>query len=963
MDAVVKGICDSVRKLCLKLKPQNNPTSLILVIGKAYQGKSSLLRQSDLSLYSSEYTDIYYNRLGIIIEINEAQFVDNNIPFSYLIKKLNNCHRALKITGLIITIDINELLGESYLVIERLKEHARFINNFTRESNTRLFSAIIFTKVDSLAGFLEYFQNEHETDIKKQLGFSIFNNTQKNKLVESFKDQYDSFIEMLSQKIIHKIHPVRSNLKRGLIREFPLQLASLKNAIQLLIQNIALSKISLEAIYFTSAEQGGVSLDRVTRKIQNQFSLVVRDSFVQATNYQGFFISGAIRNIQLQTKYNYSFSPILYKAAIGTTLSITAAGFLWLINSHFNTVKLLNNVYQNLKISYSQNSHSEKLLFLAEAENSLDHIQKYAVPLKNVQILKNRLINDTQNNLKHFFLPQMLQELETVLINESKSPQELFYALKIYLMLGDSTKLSSQEVIHWFTQTWQKENRLDSDKIALINQSLLQPYQPQTLNYNLINNVRNYLCALPENYLYYSLLKQYFPQTEEQFEIPGLHLVKNTIPKHLTRGEFHNIIDILPQLSLQLKQDSWVLNRNISENITELLLKTYCQEYASFWKNILKKVKTYSFHTYSQGHQLLSLLSNNNSFIKLLNQIQTHTAPETERNIQFFNSEIAAKFTDINLISASQINELTVNLKELDKFLLTLSMINDDGESAFRVTKSRFQEENINTPLSILFKRSEQVIEPIAGIINQIATDTWAMLINESKNFINKKWNTTVYSQYSRSIATHYPFAKSAADLQINEFEQFFAPHGTFNNFVNYYIAPFLDMSQAKWRPKSLNNFVLPFREEILQEIIRANVITTMFFPGKSSKSKINFTLHKINLDPIIANLEIAIGSNAFFDDHETEGYTRFEWPERDVTIKLTVNDGNYYTLEEAGHWALFRLLEKSNVYNDPHDPSNLNVLFDVNGTIARYSLKTLNAINPFTPGILSDFRLKEVIV
>ncbi len=44
---------------------------------------------------------------------------------------------------------------------------------------------------------------------------------------------------MQGQRVINKMHPARSTIKRSLIREFPLQLASLRVPIQFLIQGIS----------------------------------------------------------------------------------------------------------------------------------------------------------------------------------------------------------------------------------------------------------------------------------------------------------------------------------------------------------------------------------------------------------------------------------------------------------------------------------------------------------------------------------------------------------------------------------------------------------------------------------------------------------------------------------------------------------------------------------------------------
>jgi len=50
------------------------------------------------------------------------------------------------------------------------------------------------------------------------------------------------------------------------------------------------------------------------------------------------------------------------------------------------------------------------------------------------------------------------------------------------------------------------------------------------------------------------------------------------------------------------------------------------------------------------------------------------------------------------------------------------------------------------------------------------------------------------------------------------------------------------------------------------------------------------------------------------------------------------------------------------NVLVDDQNSANLEILFEINGNSGRYLLKTQNQVNPFIPGVLSGFGLKENI-
>jgi len=195
------------------------------------------------------------------------------------------------------------------------------------------------------------------------------------------------------------------------------------------------------------------------------------------------------------------------------------------------------------------------------------------------------------------------------------------------------------------------------------------------------------------------------------------------------------------------------------------------------------------------------------------------------------------------------------------------------------------------------------------------------------------------------------------------DFNQFFSSKAVLNNFVDFYLKPFLNTSQSQWELKELNSYVLPVTPETINELIRANVITNMFFSEQNDKSKIEFSLQKISIDPIVASLKLTIGDEKLYDDQNTESFTRFNWPQSGAKLTLKSIEGESYELDEQGPWAFFKMLQKVNVLVDEHDSSNLQILFEVNGNSGRYLLKTQNQVNPFIPGILNGFVLKDTVV
>ena len=125
------------------------------------------MRQSHFQHYTVDAdrcADIYYNQNGVIVELGESWLNESKNLLQYTLKQLNHCHRALKISGIILCVDINDLLvAEPLQFAEHSKAHTQLLARFGQSLNYRIDTAIIFTRLDALAGFCEFFQNDHSS--------------------------------------------------------------------------------------------------------------------------------------------------------------------------------------------------------------------------------------------------------------------------------------------------------------------------------------------------------------------------------------------------------------------------------------------------------------------------------------------------------------------------------------------------------------------------------------------------------------------------------------------------------------------------------------------------------------------------------------------------------------------------------------------------------------------------------
>lgn len=977
MDQSLRALCDALKKIIVQLNPQHNAVSFILLTGKSNQGKTTLLRQSQyehMVIHSERVADIYYNPHSIILELGEAWLNQSKNILQYTLKQLNNCHRTVKIGGIILCVDVNELfMSEPIEYTTQSKKHAQFLQRFGQSLGYRVTAAIMFTKLDLLAGFCDFFQHDHAIELSKPLGFSLHEVAGPGKLADVYRLQFDHFIEVLGQQVVNKIHSARSSIKRTLIREFPLQLASLRSAIQSLIINISPQLFSLDAIYFTSAEQGGVSSDRLNKKIKHEYGLIIQDQFPQSTNYQAYFIEGALQALHMKIKRHAPLEPLSHRWMAAGLLSVVGISLLFITYQYFNSAQILDEASKELlsydALSGQKNQQTSAIFHLANASHRLDKIASNNTSLPIMQKLKTQIGLDTTQYLNSYFLPELLTDIENTIADSQQSQYVRYQALKIYLTLADSQRLAKSnaqtDIEAWFQQHWQtspKNERLK--KLSLLKRALRQPMQALIINKQVVNDARNYLNALPATYLYYSIAKQYFSQNTAPLNIDDFDLASNSLPDYFTKSGFQEVIKNLPAIVAQLQADNWILARQDLTDLQSMLEKAYCYDYAVWWQNFMNHSAPKHAQDYQKARELTHSMYQNQAIPKLVDIIQQQTSPESGENATLFNQEIASKFTELSLISHSSMRNLALSLNELEQFLATLSIVNDQGKTAFTLTKARFQGDTLINPLSALYNNAKQFPAPVSVWAKQIADDTWFTLISDCKKYINQQWQQTVLHDYQDSIAQRYPFnASSQQDIAIADFDRFFSSHGVLNNFIEQYLKPFLDTSQPQWTLKEANNYVLPISSDVLNELIRANIVTNMFFPNQSETSKIDFSLQKLSLDPIVGSLHLSIGDHSLVDTQTSESFTQFGWPQMNAKLTLNSIEGNQYDLEEIGPWAFFKMLQKVNVLVDEQDSASLQILFEVNGNSGRYLLKTENAVNAFIPGILAGFALPDQIV
>ena len=131
-----------LRKIFHQLNPHNNAVSFTIITGKTNYGKTTLLNQSNFvhcQLIHANNVNIFYNKHGVIIELNERWLHANKDLLTYALKKINHCYPSIAINGLLLCIDTNALLTlEPKAIQEYCQQQIQLLKRF----NLGLSSAI-----------------------------------------------------------------------------------------------------------------------------------------------------------------------------------------------------------------------------------------------------------------------------------------------------------------------------------------------------------------------------------------------------------------------------------------------------------------------------------------------------------------------------------------------------------------------------------------------------------------------------------------------------------------------------------------------------------------------------------------------------------------------------------------------------------------------------------------------------
>ena len=543
---------------------------------------------------------------------------DKESWFSFL-DLLKKSRPRQPINGVLVAISVEDILTMSR---QDLAAHAEAIRMRLLELHQRLKVSFpvyaLFTKVDLVAGFAEYFSYLNEAG-RRQVWGATFQTADKNKnLIGDIPNEFDLLLERLSEETLDRLQDEPAPPHRVQLFGFAAQMARLKPQIHNFLNQIFEPtryhvNASLRGFYFTSGTQQGTPIDQLIGSLARTFGAEEVSAGAYHGSGKSFFLTNLILKVIIgeadwvSTDRGAVRRALFIKTAALSLIGLCAIGLsiAWLTSYNRNS----GLIEQAVQVDGDYASVGAPLIKQTLiADHDLDKVLPLLHRLRNapagyatrdVQVPLSERYGLSQHQrllsasdaayhaaLERMFRPRLLYRLEEQLNARLTEPAFVYEALKVYLMLGGLHPPDRGLIKSWMQRDWADNlypGATNAEGRRLLEEHLAAMFDLETeqpplveLDGRLIREAQNSLARLSVAQRAYEFLKSEAgastpgdwivtrkggPDVSVVFESKaGQSLDNIRVPSFFTYNGFQQLfIAKLGGLSERINRDRWVL--------------------------------------------------------------------------------------------------------------------------------------------------------------------------------------------------------------------------------------------------------------------------------------------------------------------------------------------------------------------------------------------------------------------
>lgn len=627
------------------------------------------------------------------------------------------------------------------------------------------------------------------------------------------------------------------------------------------------------------------------------------------------------------------------------------------------------------------------------------------------------------NLLETRFLPLLMADV-VMDLNQAQTDEEKLAVLRVYRMMVDKSGRYQDYVMDYFSRYWQQEfsgrREIQEELLGhldyamrhtdLAGESLhgnkaatkvMKPYEPT------IAKVQAELGSMPNDQRVYRNLKLNAqtvlgpainlrnlvgPVFDVVFEERVMNSSSLYIPQMLTKRGFEEYFmprsESVSELALI---DSWVLGQSKSAQFSEAdkqalrnkIRDQYVADYTNTWRAALNEIDVKYFSDINDAVAVLDNLTGNiEPMQRLLRTLDTNTElyaslPDDDAAQQALlqspkykvASMIESPFAELNDMlkpvgdKPAYMNEVLASVEELQNYLKAIQTAPDVGTAALDATKARVKLVNAD-PIYTLKRIASGLPKPLDSMIAKIADESWYVIKQEAIRHLEVRWHDDVYNTFQRKLAGRYPFnPKAKKDASLQDFEAFFAPNGTLDNFYNNQLRMFIEENITVNDGENAQSLI---RKDVLGQIKQAQKIRDAFFNRKGILD-VSFSVEPLRLSGNKRRSVLNVDGQYLAYSHGPRDSVELIWPNtlRDsavskVTLVPTQSNMSPRSIDIQGPWAFFRLLDQGDVV--AASATSVDYKFDVDGGDMIYRINSEANANPFTERLFNSFKLSNTL-
>ena len=566
--------------------------------------------------------------------------------------------------------------------------------------------------------------------------------------------------------------------------------------------------------------------------------------------------------------------------------------------------------------------------------------------------------------LDSILLPRFAMVLQSRVIEYGTDPLKLYAYLKGYLMLGDPGRLEKEYLLGLVDREWKHgggDAAAAGPALAQHFASLLDistTLRPLPRDGTLVSQARSSLPrgAIPR-ILYDAIKRDYTDESGQGLRIDqlaGLDVEKvfrrksgvplsMPMPRLYTRTPFAEITttgraDVLKQLT----RDAWIWGDSagaslanagvLSTEVTDL----YETDYMRVWDGFLDDLQFVRFTTVAQTNAALKILTSPTSPLRsLLGAVANQTTLVQTPTGEAANSKInqASKALE-NLLGPTQkalglasvapgtrvtahfqwVRQLTAGeagKTQLDAILASIAAIQKELDTLGPDVPGGSPIQTLANPsfrvLLQTLRQQATALPPVVGkLVSQIAEAPETAVISGATDLIQTMYSQQIVPTCTSLIANRYPFASSAADVQLADFALVFGYDGLFDKFFADYLDKQVDRTGPAWawRPGSVE-----LSQRLLEQFQQARRIRDMFFTPGSKVPDVKFFVTFSDLDSAAQRAVLQIDGQTLDDKRMKQPVT---WPGSVQGHAAITFESRYFdpTGVFGGPWAWFRMID-----------------------------------------------------